>query len=327
MHIPASRLLSLLLIPPALGGLLTWSAPAARAADGAAQVPAALLTPAQGAQAPAMEDLPFYRPELAGRYGACQAVHPDWTAARAVLWVNMELDHPFYTGTDTVEQPDSLTALVNKYHLLPADYAPQVESVGAGYGSGSLRPQAAAAFRAMADAARADGVSLRSVSAYRSYARQESTYRYWLSQDSQASVDTYSARPGASEHQTGLALDINVASLKAHFENTPAYAWLAEHCAEYGFILRYPQGKEHITGYQFEPWHYRYVGVEVARVCMDRGLTLEEYFALRPAQEAEPAAEGPAAAPEAADPAPTDAAAPEEAVDPAPQPDPDLPRI
>ena len=317
MHIPASRLLSLLLIPPALGGLLTWSAPAARAADGAAQVPAALLTPAQGAQAPAMEDLPFYRPELAGRYGACQAVHPDWTAARAVLWVNMELDHPFYTGTDTVEQPDSLTALVNKYHLLPADYAPQVESVGAGYGSGSLRPQAAAAFRAMADAARADGISLRSVSAYRSYVRQESTYRYWLSQDSQASVDTYSARPGSSEHQTGLALDINVASLKAHFEDTPTYAWLAEHCAEYGFILRYPQGKEHITGYQFEPWHYRYVGVEVARVCMDRGLTLEEYFALRPAQEAEPAA----------DPAPTDTAAPEEAVDPAPQPDPDLPMI
>ena len=195
-----------------------------------------------------------------------------------------------------------------------ADYVPELESVGAGYGSGSLRPQAAAAFRAMADAARADGISLRSVSAYRSYARQESTYNRWLSQDSQASVDTYSARPGASEHQTGLALDINVASLKAHFEDTPAYAWLAEHCAEYGFILRYPQGKEHITGYQFEPWHYRYVGVEVAQVCMDRGLTLEEYFALRPAQEAEPAAEGPAAAPE-------------EAVDPAPQPDPDLPMI
>mgnify|MGYP001778594423 CR=1 FL=1 len=321
MHIPASRLLSLLLIPPVLGGVLTWSALSARAADGAAQVPAALLTPAQGAQAPAMEDLPFYRPELAGRYGACQAAHPDWTAARSVLWVNMELDHPFYTGTDTVEQPDSLTALVNKYHLLPADYAPQVE---AGYGSGSLRPQAAAAFRAMADAARADGISLRSVSAYRSYARQESTYNRWLSQDSQASVDTYSARPGASEHQTGLALDINVASLKAHFEDTPAYAWLAEHCAEYGFILRYPQGKEHITGYQFEPWHYRYVGVEVAQVCMDRGLTLEEYFALRPAQEEEPEA-----APEAADPEPaqTESAAPAQPVAPDPQPDPDLPMI
>ena len=325
MHIPASRLLSLLLIPPVLGGVLTWSTLSAWAADGAAQVPAALLTPARTAgEAPAMEDLPFYRPELAGRYGACQAAHPDWTAARSVLWVNMELDHPFYTGTDTVEQPDSLTVLVNKYRLLPADYAPQVESVGASYGSGSLRPQAAAAFRAMADAARADGISLRSVSAYRSYARQESTYNRWLSQDSQASVDTYSARPGASEHQTGLALDINVASLKAHFEDTPAYAWLAEHCAEYGFILRYPQGKEHITGYQFEPWHYRYVGVEVAQVCMDRGLTLEEYFALRPAQEEEPEA-----APEAADPEPaqTESAAPAQPVVPDPQPDPDLPMI
>ena len=176
----------------------------------------------------------------------------------------------------------------------------------------------------MADAAWADGISLRSVSAYRSYSQQSSTYNRWLSQDRQSSVDTYSARPGFSEHQTALALDINVASLKVHFENTPAYAWLAEHCAEYGFVLRYPQGKEHITGYQFEPWHYRYVGVEVAQVCMDRGLTLEEYFALRPAQEEEPEA-----APEAADPEPaqTESAAPAQPVAPDPQPDPDLPMI
>ena len=297
MHRSASRLLPLLLIPLLAAGLLWADALSARAVDEAAQVPAALLTPAQGA--PAAGDLPFYRPENEARYEAWAAAYPDWSEAQAVLWVNMDLDRPFYTDADTVEQPDSLTALVNKHHLLSADYAPQVESLGAGYGSGSLRPQAAAAFRAMADAARADGVSLRSVSAYRSYARQESTYNRWLSQDSQASVDTYSARPGASEHQTGLALDINAASLKARFEDTPAYAWLTEHCAEYGFVLRYPQGKERITGYQFEPWHYRYVGVEIARACMDQGLTLEEYFALQPAppEEEEALAAAPSSSP------------------------------
>ncbi|MCI9294442.1 MAG: M15 family metallopeptidase [Lawsonibacter sp.] len=134
----------------------------------------------------------------------------------------------------------------------------------------------------MADAAREEGVSLRSVSAYRSYQRQTSTYNRYLSQDRQASVDTYSARPGHSEHQTGLALDINTASIPAHFENTPAFAWLKEHCAQYGFILRYPQGKEGITGYRFEPWHYRYVGLEAAQACMSQGLTFEEYLAQRP---------------------------------------------
>lgn len=302
------RLLSLLLIPLLAAGLLAADSLSARAAEQPAQPPAVpVLTPEQPEEETPGEGavgedecLPFAREEAAGRYEAWSAAHPDWTQAQVVLWVNMELDRPFYTGTDVVEQPDSLTVLVNKYHALPADYVPELEALGYGYGSGSLRPQAAAAFRAMADAAWADGISLRSVSAYRSYSQQSSTYNRWLSQDRQSSVDTYSARPGFSEHQTALALDINVASLKAHFENTPAYAWLAEHCAEYGFVLRYPQGKEHITGYQFEPWHYRYVGQEIAQVCMEHGLTLEEYFALQPAQSepdqqtAAPAAEQPA---------------------------------
>ena len=134
----------------------------------------------------------------------------------------------------------------------------------------------------MADAARAEGVSLRSVSAYRSYAGQKVTYNNYLKRYKRSVVDSFSARPGHSEHQTGLALDINAASSRAHFENTPAFAWLKEHCAEYGFILRYDQGKEAVTGYRFEPWHYRYVGVEAAKACMEQGLCYEEYLALLP---------------------------------------------
>ena len=216
------------------------------------------------------------------RYSAWAAKYPDTAAETVVFQVNMDQDRDFYTKTKTVANPDSLTVLVNKHHFLPIEYTPKLETLGSRYGSGSLRPEAAQAFRTMADAAWAEGVSLRSVSAYRSYQQQTNLYNGYLKRDKQASVDTYAARPGASEHPTGLALDINVASTSAHFENTPAFAWLKANCAQYGFILRYDQGKESLTGYRFEPWHYRYVGTEIAKTCMEQGICYEEYLALRP---------------------------------------------
>lgn len=230
--------------------------------------------------------LPNSHAEYEDRYLAWGQAHPEYTPEQVVLDVNIGLDRAFYTDTVITSQPESLSVLVNKYIALPSDYIPQLETLGSTYGTGSLRPEAAAAFRAMADAARAEGISLRSVSAYRSYQVQDRVYSRYLTQDTQASVDSYSARPGFSEHQTALALDINTASLQSHFETTPAYAWLTQHCAQYGFILRYPQGKESVTGYQFEPWHYRYVGVEIAQVCMSGNLTLEEYLALQPVEKA-----------------------------------------
>ena len=141
----------------------------------------------------------------------------------------------------------------------------------------------AEAFIQMADAAWADGLSLRCVSGYRSYKTQASTYRGNLAQASQRWVDTYSARPGHSEHQAGLAVDINVARTSAHFESTAEFAWLQANCARFGFILRYPEGADAITGYRFEPWHYRYVGVETAQTCTQQGITYEEYTASLPA--------------------------------------------
>ena len=214
------------------------------------------------------------------RYADWEVLCPELEAAEVVLQVNLDLDRAPYDGPRTVSAPDSLEVLVNKYNALPQDYVPELEQLGADYGGGSLRPEAAWAFREMADAAREDGISLRSVSAYRSYQRQEHTYNRYLARYRRNTVDTFSARPGYSEHQTGLALDINTASTGARFENTPAFAWLTEHCARYGFILRYGQGKEAITGYRFEPWHYRYVGTGIAQVCMEQGLSYEEYLAL-----------------------------------------------
>ena len=228
--------------------------------------------------------LPNAHADRLDRYDAWAAAHPDDTRENAVFQVNMNRDQDFFSLIWETADPASLTVLVNKHYILPAGYVPELEALGRGYGSGSLRPEAAQAFRAMADGARADGVALRSVSAYRSYQTQKSTYNRYLRQYRQAVVDTFSARPGHSEHQTGLGLDINVASSRAHFENTPAFAWLKEHCAEYGFILRYDQGKEDITGYRFEPWHYRYVGVETAKAVMEQDLCYEEYLALQPVQ-------------------------------------------
>ena len=226
--------------------------------------------------------LPNARSHRLDRYAAWAEAHPEDSRETAVFQVNLNRDQAFYSLIWEVADPDSLGVLVNKHYTLSASYVPQLEALGRDYGSGSLRPEAAQAFRAMADGARADGIALRSVSAYRSYNQQKNTHNRYLKQYKQAVVDTFSARPGHSEHQTGLALDINVASSSAHFENTPAFAWLKEHCAQYGFILRYDQGKEDITGYRFEPWHYRYVGVETAQAVMEQGLAYEEYLALQP---------------------------------------------
>ena len=227
--------------------------------------------------------LPNSRMELMARYQAYAKKSPTLALSGVVANVNAGRDVAFYTNIQTIPNPSDPLVLVNKGNILPSNYVPTLETLGSGYGSGSMTPSAARAFRAMVTAAKADRITLTSVSAYRSYATQKSLYNKNLSTDSQSVVDTYSARPGHSEHQTGLAVDINVARTSAHFENTKEFAWLNKHCAEYGFILRYPKGKDAITGFRFEPWHYRYVGVDAAKACMGKGLTFEEYTAQLPA--------------------------------------------
>lgn len=119
---------------------------------------------------------------------------------------------------------------------------------------------------------------MRVCSGFRSYSTQKSLYQKYVKRDGQAVADTYSARPGYSEHQTGFAFDINRASMS--FEGTKEAVWLEQNAYKYGFIMRYPKGKESITGYQYEPWHYRYVGVERAQKLFSSGLTIEEYYGI-----------------------------------------------
>ena len=134
----------------------------------------------------------------------------------------------------------------------------------------------------MFEAAKKDGIILLGASGYRSYSVQENLYTSRVINDGQEEADRYTAKPGQSEHQTGLALDIlseDYQDMDDNFDSTEAYAWLKENCYKYGFILRYPQGKEDITGFLYEPWHYRYIGNnEVAKDIMDRNLTFEQYI-------------------------------------------------
>lgn len=154
--------------------------------------------------------------------------------------------------------------VVNKTYSLPSTYSPDVDS------------EASAALMEMFQAAKADGITLEVVSGYRSYERQNTLYNNYVARDGVKAADTYSARAGHSEHQTGLAFDLN--SLEESFGETKEGIWLREHCWEYGFIIRYPKGKEDITGYMYEPWHVRYLGKSTAKSVFESGLCLEEYL-------------------------------------------------
>ena len=129
----------------------------------------------------------------------------------------------------------------------------------------------------MSDAAKKDGHSMYVVSAYRTEDYQNNLYNKKVRTSGKVYADNYSARAGHSEHQTGLAIDIN--STSGTFEYTAEFRWLQQHAHEYGYIMRYPKGKEWITGYSYEPWHYRYVGVDVATKIHEEGITYEEYYA------------------------------------------------
>ena len=157
--------------------------------------------------------------------------------------------------------------IANKTYSLPSDYDP-----------GELNEDALNSFEEMKADALKDDIELWIQSGYRSYSLQEELYNRYVEEDGKDLADTYSARPGHSEHQTGLAMDLNI--IDSSFEGTPEAIWLEENCYKYGFIIRYPKGKEKITGYMYEPWHLRYIGKENAKKVYESGLTLEEYLGI-----------------------------------------------
>lgn len=185
--------------------------------------------------------------------------------------------------------PNDILVLVNKQRAITSEHVPQdltkVKVSFAGVSENEekmMRREAARALEKMFDAAENEQIRLIAVSGYRSYESQKALCDQYVQTRGEKYASRYCAEPGTSEHQTGLAMDIGSAvatePLGDKFGDTAEGQWVAKHAAEFGFIIRYPQGKEEITGYAYEPWHLRYVGVETATVIMDQGITLEEYF-------------------------------------------------
>lgn len=188
-----------------------------------------------------------------------------------------------------VTNSEAMTVIVNKQRSLPEGYEPDdlVEpnvpfSFDGPHEKRHMRKEAAEALEKLFAGAKADDIELRAVSGYRSYQRQVSIYNNNVKTKGQEYTDRVSSVPGHSEHQTGLAIDVSSPSvgnaIEEVFGTSKEGQWLAEHAAEYGFIIRYPKGEEAITGYVYEPWHIRYVGTDLAPDIVKSGLTLEEYF-------------------------------------------------
>ncbi len=178
--------------------------------------------------------------------------------------------------------------LVNKQISINKEYKseltiPNVKFVSPGnIEKNHMEVCAANALEKMFNSAKSDNINLVAISGYRSYERQEVIYNNNVKEYGIEYANIVSAKPGTSEHQTGLAMDISCESIDYQliekFENTKEGKWLQDNCYKYGFIIRYPKGKEQITGYIYEPWHVRYVGEDMAKHLYENNLTLEEYF-------------------------------------------------
>lgn len=218
------------------------------------------------------------------RYVAYRAKNGAVAQLDVIRALRLNLDRKFYEGIRELdgEQARSVAALVNKFYRLPATYKPtDLVAVDKRWARNGwqywLRADAYAGFLKMREAARANGLRLVVVSAFRSYSTQGDLYAAYVRGAGQVAADQFSARAGHSEHQTGLALDI-ASGTGGAFGASAEYRWLKANAHRYGFVLRYPQGKTAVTGYMYEPWHWRYVGVELASAIQAEGLTLEEFL-------------------------------------------------
>lgn len=196
---------------------------------------------------------------------------------------------PAQKGLQTLAEPEDISVLVNKQYSLPENYKPndliypkvpfifedKIEKR-------MMRKEAGKALENLFAAAEKENRHLAGVSAYRSHETQIAIFDNYVKKDGVKKARTYSALPGTSEHETGLSIDVTTqdgaCAAQDCFGDTPEAKWLADHAHQYGFIIRFPKGKEDITGYKYEPWHIRYVGKEIAKEIYEAEGTLEEYY-------------------------------------------------
>lgn len=224
----------------------------------------------------------YYKEEYKERYKTYKENNPSLSNEDIITRVNIGLDNKYYTNTKETKHLNKIYILTNKYLYMPSNYIPDnLENINPKYANGTkkLVKEAKIMFEKMVEDASNDGYTIRVISAYRSYEYQNILYNKYVDKDGISLADTYSARPGYSEHQTGLVVDIdNIKTDYNNFESTNEFNWMQENAYKYGFILRYPKGKENITGYTYESWHYRYVGKEIAKYIKKHDITFDEYY-------------------------------------------------
>lgn len=217
------------------------------------------------------------------RYFSYLNSNPDTSFSDVISIVNVNRDNEFYTNSTKTDTSKDILMLVNKYNYLTEEYQPDdIESINSqyAYANNSVRKEVKEHFIEMCKDAKKEDLTLIANSTYRNYQDQEKIYNSYVSKKGQEYADKYAARPGHSEHQTGLTIDIiTYNSNGENFENTDEFKWLSENAYKYGFILRYPKDKEYLTGYAYESWHYRYVGLDVAKKIKDENITYDEYYA------------------------------------------------
>lgn len=279
------KLKSILLLSIIVSALFTYPSRAAGALTAATEQDTLPQSAALELSAEALTpylSLPYYKPENTERYiNYCRA-YPDVPPETVITHVNIGLDRPFYSNPVLVENPGDISVLVNKYHQLPPDHVPaKLETINDPYryGMQQLTREARVAFEKMCAVATKAGYPFWAVSSYRSYDRQAEIYDSFYDPDDADTIakqDLIAARPGFSEHQTGLSVDIS--RVNADVASADISSWLEQYACRYGFIIRYPKGKEDVTGYMSEPWHLRYLGPELACAVFKSRLSYEEYY-------------------------------------------------
>ncbi len=205
----------------------------------------------------------------------------DYNDVISIVNTHNHLDH--YEEVHDTDTSKEKLMLVNRYYKLNSDYSvPELNQISLqySYNNNSLNLEALNSYVSLWRSAKGSGYNLIANGSYRSYSSQESIYERNREIQGTRRTDEIIARPGHSEHQTGLALDINILGVStSDYDKTEEFEWLSNNAHKFGFIMRYPKDKEHITGFNYEPWHYRYVGVEVAKYIFENNITFDEYYA------------------------------------------------
>lgn len=224
----------------------------------------------------------YFNNDYLDRYIAYKKENPNLETTDIIKRVNLNLDKDYYTETKKTPYQNKDYILVNKYIYMDDTYIPEnLEDLDTSYSRSGMKlvNTAKNAIEKMITAAKKDGFNIRVMSSYRSYNYQVNLYNRYVENDGKEAADTYSARPGFSEHQTGLCVDIDDGVINyTDFEKSKSFKWMQENAHKYGFILRYPSDKTEITGYTYESWHYRYVGKEIATYIKKHNITFDEYY-------------------------------------------------